>query len=260
MAEALGRAVTSSWLQPAAGKSQLRASREIVIDYRRRTLMVLAVPAKHRKVVAMLQRIFAEPAENLKVAAPAIPGKPAGPASSYAYDNEKIANVIRDLASEAGMNLVFRGPKPRATIDLQFKNVQTRDLLKLLLDIYNFNYQMSPNGETLVVFTGPTHRVMESYSIPAKIQIPLEEIAHALEVSILDVEEPYGPPEPEPLPAAGGAGGWAPGTFDALLPGGGGPGGGGGAPGGSGVAPLGVPPGGPSSTPAPAASPSPAAP
>ena len=198
VADALGRA--TPWLGGDAGKYQLHSARDIVIDTRRRTLMVFAVPAKHRKVVAMLQRIFADPSEHPATPpslAPKIPPKPAGPMSSYKYQGEKISTIIRDLAAEANMNLVIRGPEPAQTCDCIFKDVPTKDLLKLLLDIYNFNYQMSPNGETLVIFCGPTHRVMESYNVPAKVSVPLEEIAQALQSTILDVDEPCGPPVEE---------------------------------------------------------------
>ena len=202
VAEALARAVTSPWLSSDGAKYQIRSTRDIVVDMRRRTLMVFALPAKHRKVVTMLQRILAEPAEKPSpvALAPKIPVKSSGPLSTYKYQGEKLITVIRDLASEAGLNLIIRGPEPRQPVDVMFKNVPTKDLLKLLLDVYNFNYQMSPNGETLVLFCGPTHRVMESYSVPAKVAVPLEEIAQALQSAILDVEEPYGPPVEEPGP------------------------------------------------------------
>lgn len=189
---------SNPWLNGDGAKYQLHSARDIVIDTRRRTLMVFAVPAKHRKVVAMLQRIFAEPTDHpAPTLAPKVPPKPTGPTSTYKYQGEKVSTIIRDLAAEANLNLVIRGPEPTQTCDLTFKNVPTKDLLKLLLDVYNFNYQMSPNGETLVVFNGPVHRVMESYSIPPKVNVPLEEIAQALQSTILDVEEPYGPPVEE---------------------------------------------------------------
>lgn len=197
VSDALGH----SWLSGDPSKHQLKSSRDIVIDARRRTLMVFAIPAKHRKVVAMLQRILADPTDKSATPAslaPKIPPKPTGPMSTYKYHGEKLSTIIRDLAAEANMNLVVRGPEPAQTCDVTFKNVQTKDLLKLLLDVYNFNYQMSPNGETLVVFTGPTHRVMESYTIPPKVEVPLEEIAQALQVAILDVDEPVGVAEDAP--------------------------------------------------------------
>lgn len=207
-APGVSEALSHSWLSGDATKTQLRSSRDIVVDSRRRTLMVFAIPAKHRKVVGMLQRILAEPTDKPPTGAalaPKIPPKPTGPMSTYKYQGEKLSTIIRDLAAEANMNLVVRGPEPAQTCDVTFKNVQTKDLLKLLLDVYNFNYQMSPNGETLVVFTGPTHRVMESYTIPPKVEVPLEEIAQALQVAILDVDEPVGVSEEAP-PAYTGTG------------------------------------------------------
>lgn len=201
MPDALGRAPGGD---ASAARPMLHATRDVVVDTHKRLLIVLATPAKHRKVVTLLQRLVAD---DKPAAAPAVmpPKTQRGPSRSYKYQQENVMLVIRDLAEEARVNIIVRGPPVTTRLDLEFRDVAARDLLKLVLDVHNFNYQMSPNGETLVIFTGRMHRTLESYVIPAKLAVPLEQLVNALQTTVLDVEDPEGGADDfEHLPAGGG--------------------------------------------------------
>src|SRR3954471_22763133 len=120
VAPAMAGQVETSPVTPADSKTeskdvQLRTFKDIVIDARHRTLLVFALPAKHRKVMAFLQRIALDvvqapsPTAVPSLAPPKIPPKPVGPMATYKYKSEKVMTVLRDLAAEAGVNLIIRG-------------------------------------------------------------------------------------------------------------------------------------------------------
>lgn len=223
----------------------LWVARDVIVDHRRRTIMVFATPSKHRRVVAALQRILADAPDKPTPAAAlpsAVPKVKKGTPTTYVFKGERVVNVIRTLAMEQKMNLLFKGPQPGESVDLEFHDVQGRELLKLILDLYNCEYQMNASGETLVVqFGDRINRAFEAYAVPARISTPLEDIALAIQNVILATDEPAGPgpTQFEGTGGGGGEGGAGAGT------GAGGPTmtgtGAGGAPGGAGAGPGSAP-------------------